>query len=157
MSNRELVTLSSVELRRRIGTKEISPVELLEACLARIEEINPAINAVTAMCVARARKAAEVLRQRVAMRQLPVHLRIDLIGLASVHDGDDGKLWQASNAMPQDVRVRLAASSALQDDADQAAREVLALYCCGPAGGGGVRWPLPRPLAPPGWRSPSRS
>jgi hypothetical protein len=34
----------------------------------------------------------------------------------------------------------LAASSALQDDAEQAAREVLALYCCGPAGGGGVRW-----------------
>lgn len=91
-------------------------------------------------CVARARKAAEVLRQRVAMRQLPVHLRIDLIGLASVHDGDDGKLWQASAAMPQDVRVRLAASTTLQDDADQAAREVLALYCCGPAGGGGVRW-----------------
>jgi hypothetical protein len=91
-------------------------------------------------CVARARKAAEVLRQRVAIRQLPVHLRIDLIGLASVHDGDAGKLWHESTASPQDVRVRLAASSAQQDDADQAAREVLALYCCGPAGGGGVRW-----------------
>jgi Asp-tRNA(Asn)/Glu-tRNA(Gln) amidotransferase A subunit family amidase len=59
MSNRELVALSSVELRRRIGTKEISPVELLEACLRRIEEINPAVNAVTAMCVARARKEAK--------------------------------------------------------------------------------------------------
>jgi len=59
MSNRELLALSSVELRRRIGTKEISPVELLEACLRRIEEINPAVNAVTAMCVARARKEAK--------------------------------------------------------------------------------------------------
>lgn len=91
-------------------------------------------------CVARARRAAEVLRQRVAQRKLPVNLRIDLIGLASVHDGDDGSLWQDASTLPQDVRVRLAASSALQDDADQAAREVLALYCCGPAGGGGVRW-----------------
>ncbi len=91
-------------------------------------------------CVARARKAAEVLRQRVAMRQLPVQLRLDLIGLSSVDDGNDGQLSQASTASPQDVRVRLAASGALQDDADQAAREVLALYCCGPAGGGGVRW-----------------
>ena len=91
-------------------------------------------------CVARARKAAEVLRQRVAMRRLPVQLRLDLIGLSSVHDGNDGQLSQASTASPQDVRVRLAASAALQDDADQAAREVLALYCCGPAGGGGVRW-----------------
>jgi len=90
--------------------------------------------------VARARKAADVLRQRVAMRQLPVQLRLDLIGLSSVHDGNDGQLSQASTASPQDVRVRLAASGALQDDADQAAREVLALYCCGPAGGGGVRW-----------------
>lgn len=91
-------------------------------------------------CVARARKAADVLRQRVAMRQLPVNLRIDLVGLASVLDGDDGSIWQQSTNTPQDVRVRLAASAAQQDDADQAAREVLALYCCGPAGGGGVRW-----------------
>ncbi|MBV8392418.1 MAG: amidase, partial [Alphaproteobacteria bacterium] len=59
MSNRELVSLSSVEMRRRIGTKEISPVELLEACLAQIKRINPAVNAVTAMCVDRARKEAK--------------------------------------------------------------------------------------------------
>ena len=50
-------------------------------------------------CVARARKAAEVLRQRVAMRQLPVQLRLDLIGLSSVHDGNDGQLSQASTCL----------------------------------------------------------
>src|SRR5258707_7524477 len=59
MSNEELVSLTAVELRRRIGTKEISPVELLEACLDRIEEVNPAVNAVTAMSVKRARKEAK--------------------------------------------------------------------------------------------------
>ena len=67
MPNEELVSLSSVELRRRIGTKEISPVELLEACLDRIEEVNPAVNAVTAMSVKRARqeaKAAETAVRR---------------------------------------------------------------------------------------------
>ena len=53
MSNEELLALSAVELRRRIGTKEISPVELLEACLERIEAINPAVNAVTAADVRR--------------------------------------------------------------------------------------------------------
>src|SRR5215207_843932 len=61
-ANEELLTLSAVELRRRIGTKEISPVELLEACIQRIEAINPAVNAVTAVCYERARgeaKAAE--------------------------------------------------------------------------------------------------
>src|SRR5215475_6437739 len=67
MANRELVALSSVELRRRIGTKEISPVELLEACLQQIKAINPAVNAVTAMGVKRARheaKAAEAAARR---------------------------------------------------------------------------------------------
>src|SRR6266851_1983831 len=59
MSNEELVSLSAVELRRRIGTKEISPVELLNACLERIEEVNPAVNAGTAMSVKRARKEAK--------------------------------------------------------------------------------------------------
>ena len=33
-----------------------------------------------------------------------------------------------------------AAESASRDDADQAAREALALLCCGPAGTGGARW-----------------
>jgi|SRR6516164_6296906 len=37
----ELLSLSSVEMRRRIGTKEISPVELVEASIARIEALNP--------------------------------------------------------------------------------------------------------------------
>jgi Asp-tRNA(Asn)/Glu-tRNA(Gln) amidotransferase A subunit family amidase len=59
MANEELLALSAVELRRRIGTKEISPVELLEASLRRIKKINPAVNAVTAMCMERARKEAK--------------------------------------------------------------------------------------------------
>ena len=66
-SNDEMLALSSVELRRRIGTKEISPVELLEACIARIEALNPAVNAIAATGYARARaeaKAAEAAALR---------------------------------------------------------------------------------------------
>ncbi len=63
----ELLNLSAVELRRRIGTKEISPVELLDACIARIERINPAVNAVTAVCYERARQEAKVA-ERAVMR-----------------------------------------------------------------------------------------
>src|SRR5436190_2536913 len=55
----ELLALSSVEMRRRIGSKEISPVELLEAAIARIEALNPAVNAIAATDFARARKIAE--------------------------------------------------------------------------------------------------
>jgi Asp-tRNA(Asn)/Glu-tRNA(Gln) amidotransferase A subunit family amidase len=61
----ELLALSAVELRRRIGSKEISPVELLDACIERIERINPAVNAVTAVCYDRARKEAKAAEQAV--------------------------------------------------------------------------------------------
>jgi Amidase len=54
----ELLALSSVEMRRRIGTKEISPVELVEASIARIDALNPAVNAIAATDFARARKIA---------------------------------------------------------------------------------------------------
>ena len=55
----ELLALSSVELRRRIGSKEVSPVELLEATIARIEALNPAVNAIAATDYERARKLAK--------------------------------------------------------------------------------------------------
>ncbi|QNK70782.1 amidase [Variovorax sp. PAMC26660] len=55
----ELVEQSAVELRRLIGSKAISPVELLQACIARIEQVNPFVNAVTATCFDRARTEAE--------------------------------------------------------------------------------------------------
>src|SRR3954468_6334795 len=60
-----LLSLSAVELRRRIGTKEISPVELLDACIARIERLNPAVNAVTAVCYERAKAEARAAEKAV--------------------------------------------------------------------------------------------
>src|SRR5215813_8196901 len=54
----ELVSLSSVEMRRRIGTKEVSPVELVEASIARIEALNPTVNAIAATDFGHARKLA---------------------------------------------------------------------------------------------------
>ncbi len=63
----ELCDLSAVALRRRIGAKQVSPVELLESCLARIETVNPRLNAFVSMAVERARgeaKAAEVAVMR---------------------------------------------------------------------------------------------
>ncbi|MGG5818705.1 amidase [Falsiroseomonas sp. HW251] len=51
--------LTAVEARRLIGAKKLSPVELLESCLARIEAVNPAVNAMVAMDTDRARTAAK--------------------------------------------------------------------------------------------------
>lgn len=92
-------------------------------------------------CLARARSIAEVLHERLSMRKLAVRARVDLIGVASVHDDDGGSLGRAYDGPePAEIRIRLAASGAREDDVNQAAREVLALLCCGPAGTGGARW-----------------
>ncbi len=93
--------------------------------------------------LARAKATAEVLLQRMTLRGLPVRTRVDLIGVASVHDSDDGALWRGyQGPEPPEVRIRLAAEGADRDAVDQAAREVLALLCCGTAGTGGARWRL---------------
>ena len=92
-------------------------------------------------CLARAKSIAEVLLERLRRRKLEVQARVDLIGIASVHDDDSGTLWRSySGPEPADIRVRLAVAGTAHDDVDQAAREVLALLCCGPAGSGGARW-----------------
>jgi Asp-tRNA(Asn)/Glu-tRNA(Gln) amidotransferase A subunit family amidase len=45
--------LSAVDARRLIGTKELSPVELLDSCIDRIDAVNPTVNAVVATCAGR--------------------------------------------------------------------------------------------------------
>ena len=62
-SPKALVELTANELRHHIGTREISPVELLDACIARIEAVNPHVNAVTATCYDRARTEAKAAEQ----------------------------------------------------------------------------------------------
>lgn len=54
-----LVEKSAVALRALIRSKELSPVELMDACIARIEALNPHINAVTATDFERARATAK--------------------------------------------------------------------------------------------------
>lgn len=51
--------LTATEARRLIGRKALSPVELLESCLSRIEAVNPAVNAVVALDLDGARSAAQ--------------------------------------------------------------------------------------------------
>jgi Asp-tRNA(Asn)/Glu-tRNA(Gln) amidotransferase A subunit family amidase len=67
----DLLALSAVELRRRIATKEVSPVELLEAAIARIEALNPVVNAIAATAYARARTEAKAAEQA-ALRGEPL-------------------------------------------------------------------------------------
>jgi hypothetical protein len=92
---------------------------------------------------ARARLAAQVLQQRLAGLG---HLRVDLIGVSSLFGDDDGQ-WLAGLSTAEDersrdrrdVRLRVALRHTDRSAAERLAHEVTALYCCGPAGGGGVR------------------
>jgi Asp-tRNA(Asn)/Glu-tRNA(Gln) amidotransferase A subunit family amidase len=80
--NNLLVSLSAVEARRMIGARELSPVELLDACIARIEAINPAVNALAATCFERARAEAREAERAVqsgatlgALHGLPIGIK----------------------------------------------------------------------------------
>lgn len=65
--------LSAVEARHLIGTKEMSPVELLESCIDRIEAVNPTVNAIVATCYDRARQEARSA-ERAVMQGEPLGL-----------------------------------------------------------------------------------
>lgn len=94
---------------------------------------------------ARARLAGDIVRKRMAMLGHEVPVRLDLIGVLSVL-ADDGGAWLAAQqpheARSQDVRLRAALAHEDKAVAEALLREVNALYCCGPAGGGGVRTAL---------------
>ena len=92
--------------------------------------------------VARATLAGEILLKRLERRALKVtKKRVDLIGVSSVHDSDNGTLRAAMPYVEHaDVRVRLAVMADDRDTADKASREVLAMLNNGPASGGGARW-----------------
>ena len=55
--------LSAVEARRRILGRSLSPVELLQNCVARIEKTNQVVNAIVAKDVESARERAEAIEQ----------------------------------------------------------------------------------------------
>jgi len=54
----EACDLSALAARRLIGRKALSPVELLESCIARIEAVNPRLNAIVTPDFERARATA---------------------------------------------------------------------------------------------------
>jgi len=78
----ELCDQSAVDLRRRIGAKEISPVELTESCIKRIEAVDGTLNAMVSRCFDRAMDEAKACEQAVmdgaflgALHGLPIGIK----------------------------------------------------------------------------------
>jgi amidase len=78
----ELCDLNALELRALIGARQISPVELLASCRARIERVNGALNAFVATCWDRAESEARTAEQAVmsgaalgALHGLPIGIK----------------------------------------------------------------------------------
>ena len=55
----ELWKLTATEAVARLKTREISPLELVEASAERIAEVEPAVNAMPTLCIDRARDHAK--------------------------------------------------------------------------------------------------
>ncbi|RLC33904.1 MAG: amidase [Deltaproteobacteria bacterium] len=67
----ELLTMSAVDIAKKIKNREISPVEVMEVHLARMEEVNPKINAVVVPRFDEARKEAKEAEKLLAKTKKP--------------------------------------------------------------------------------------
>lgn len=86
MSFSELVRLSAIEHRRLIGARQISPVELMQACIDRMQAVNPAVNALAATDFETALQQAREAEQAV-MRGEPLGLLHGLpLGVKDLQD-----------------------------------------------------------------------
>ena len=102
--------LAAVEMRRRIGARTLSPVELLESCVARIEAVNPALNAMVATDYDRARGQAKAAEAAVmggarlgALHGLPVAIK-DLQETARLRTTHGSRLY-ADHVPAHDERI----------------------------------------------------
>lgn len=93
--------------------------------------------------LARARLAGEIVRRR---SPAELKVRCDAIGVLSVLADDGGRAWdgleRADLARAGDVRLRVAFAGPDRATVERGLAEVEALYCAGPAGGGGIRFAL---------------
>jgi amidase len=106
-----LCDMDAVEQRRRIGTKEISPVELLESTLKRIEDVNGRVNAIVAMDVDNARAEAKFAEQAVMdgedlglLHGLPVGIK-DLEATAGLRTTYGSMLYENNVPETDDLSV----------------------------------------------------
>jgi hypothetical protein len=74
-----------------------------------------------------------------------IRMRCDIIGVLSVLGDDTGRAWRELDGFGEpthDVRLRVAFAGPDKALVERGLQEVEALYCAGPAAGGGIRLSL---------------
>ena len=89
--------LTALEARRRIGARELSPVELVESCLEQIDAVDPAVNAMVVRADDRARLEAHAAEAAVMrgdrlgpLHGLPVAIKDiqDTVGIRTTYGSE---------------------------------------------------------------------
>ena len=101
--------LAAIDARRLIGAKRLSPVELLESCIGRIEAVDHAVNAIPARDFERARLAAKRAEEAVmrgdrlpALHGLPIAIK-DLEDAEGLVNSQGSPIY-ANDVRPADQR-----------------------------------------------------
>ena len=109
--------LSATEARALIGTRRLSPVELTQSCIRRIEEVDPAVNAMVARDFDGARAAARNAEAQVmrgdalgALHGLPLGVK-DLIDAAGLPTTSGSPIFKDNIASRDEGALRIRSSS----------------------------------------------
>jgi hypothetical protein len=89
--------------------------------------------------LARARLAADVVRDRCRRTTGDAGLRVEIFGAGAMFDGIAGWDSEAASSPGGEYRVRAAIRTGTYEHAQYVTDEVQSLFCSGPAGGGGFR------------------
>jgi len=109
MDNLEICFMSVVDMAEAIKTKRLSPVEIMDAVLPRIEKLNPRVNAYCTLVAESARKQAREAEDRVMkgeelgpLHGVPVSIK-DLIFTRDIRTTGGSKIYE--NFIPQQDAV----------------------------------------------------
>ncbi|MGE0722923.1 MAG: amidase [Alphaproteobacteria bacterium] len=110
----DLTRMSAVEAVGRLRRREIAPGEMIAAALARIEEVEPAINALPTRCGERARAAAAALARKADadraspgwLAGLPVAVK-DLLDVAGVRSTQGSPIFADRVPERSDICVEM--------------------------------------------------
>ena len=104
MSAKELIGLTAREAVARLKRREVTPAELIEAALARIAEVEPAINALPTLVPERAQAAAKTVSTDSPLAGLPIAIK-DLTDVAGVRSTQGSPIFAEHRPARSDVLV----------------------------------------------------